>query len=93
VCPSHGGASPQVRAAADHRQEELAVITSIRRTLGVSGPVENPLTEILRLAGEACDWLAALRNRTQARLDSGQLDQWSETGRPWQSRSSSTSGH
>ncbi|UXY28574.1 hypothetical protein N8I87_19750 [Streptomyces sp. HUAS TT20] len=57
VCRKHGGASPQARAAAERRQVE-GQARSLLAELGVA-PVEDPLAQLLRLAGEVLAWQRA----------------------------------
>lgn len=54
VCRMHGGHAPQTKARADERQTE----EKVRKTLGRLQvvPVENPLLELQKLAGEAVAW-------------------------------------
>lgn len=51
VCRSHGGAAPQVRAAAARRLAEAEAAKSIADV--VVGPIENPLDALARIAAEA----------------------------------------
>jgi hypothetical protein len=80
VCRMHGGAAPQVAAAASRRAAEQEAERAIRRVLGDAKPVTNPLEAILQLAGESLAWLEALRDRAQERLTSGQLIYSTEHG-------------
>ncbi len=80
VCQSHGGMAPQVRAAAARRAETAALELAVRRELGTAAAIGNPLERILQLAGEVCEWLAALRDRAQERLDADRLIVASESG-------------
>jgi hypothetical protein len=54
----HGGAAPQVRAAAAERE----VDEQVRRTIGRldASPCENPLEALAQLAGEVLAWKDAL---------------------------------
>jgi hypothetical protein len=64
VCRKHGGNAPQVRAAAAERIVEQQVRRSLAR-LDVPA-VEDPFTELGKLAGQVVSWkdaLAALVNR------------------------------
>jgi hypothetical protein len=62
VCQSHGGAAPQVQAAALRRLAELDGRRELAR-LGVAGPVDNPLAVLGQLAGEARQWQEQLRDQ------------------------------
>jgi hypothetical protein len=80
ACRMHGRAAPQVKAAAQRRAVEQEATAAVRRVLGDAAPVDNPLAAILQLAGESLAWLAALRDRAQARLDDNTLTYSTETG-------------
>lgn len=56
-CRMHGGASPRARAAAERRQVEGQARTVLAE-LGVT-PVDDPLAQLLRLAGEVLAWQRA----------------------------------
>jgi hypothetical protein len=67
VCRTHGGAAPQVRAAAERRQAEAAA----RRVLAELSvePVTDPFTALMRLAGQVVSWqeaTAALVNELES---------------------------
>jgi hypothetical protein len=51
VCRSHGGAAPQVRAAAERRLAEQQAAASIADV--VVAPIENPLEALAQVAEEA----------------------------------------
>lgn len=61
VCIRHGGAAGQVRAAANVR----VVDTELRKMLGKLTPdtVDDPLTELMNLAGEVVAWKRLLAAR------------------------------
>lgn len=61
VCATHGGAAPQVRAAAAKRESEAEIRRALAR-LDVA-VVEDPLTELGRLAGQVVAWKDALAER------------------------------
>jgi hypothetical protein len=58
VCASHGGAAPQVRAAASRRVAEDEIRQGLAR-LDVE-PVGDPFTELSKLAGQVVAWKDAL---------------------------------
>jgi hypothetical protein len=58
VCRSHGGAAPQVRAAAARREAEAQVRRGLAR-LDVA-PIDDPLGELAKLAGQVVAWKDAL---------------------------------
>lgn len=61
VCRSHGGGAPQTRAAAAVRVAEAdALATMANMTIT---PVDDPLFELSKLAGEALAWRDLLRAR------------------------------
>lgn len=47
VCRSHGGAAPQVRAAASRRTLEAAALTEARRMVARAGVDDDPITHLL----------------------------------------------
>lgn len=57
VCRKHGGAAPQSKAAAVRRQVEVEA-RQVLAELGVPA-VEDPLAQLLRLAGEVLAWQRA----------------------------------
>ena len=59
VCRMHGGSAPQVRAKGRERAVEQKAQRALNRlaaTLGPAEPVENPLLELSKIAGEALRW-------------------------------------
>lgn len=64
MCRSHGGAAPQVLAAAAERREEARAAATLS-SLGEAAPVTDPLGSLLRLAGEVQAWLAVTRDRVE----------------------------
>lgn len=69
VCRTHGGSAPQVRAAAAERALDQRARTLLAELEIVA--VEDPLTELGRLAGEVVAWKNAMRERVG--LLNGQL--------------------
>lgn len=65
VCPSHGGAAPQVRAKAEERVAEEKLGKAMRRELArlEVNPVDDPLTVLSTLAGQALAFKDALAER------------------------------
>lgn len=61
VCRSHGGAAPQVRSAAARREAEQQVRRGLAR-LDVT-PIDDPLTELSKLAGQVVAWKDALAGK------------------------------
>lgn len=61
VCRMHGGAARQVRAAAAERLLDAEVRSTLAR-LDVD-PVDDPLTELSKLAGQVCAWRDAIAQR------------------------------
>lgn len=56
VCRVHGGRAPQVRAAAARNLAEAALTSALTKRLRDATPVNDPLGELRRLAGEAVLW-------------------------------------
>lgn len=56
VCKVHGGSAPQVRANAQQKLAEQAARRAFGRLKDVSTPVEDPLTELQKLAGDVVAW-------------------------------------
>ena len=74
VCRSHGGAAPQVRAAAAVRlAEEQGRAVLARLNLP---PVDDPLTELAKIAAEAVAWKDAMAGKvselTELRYKAGE---------------------
>jgi hypothetical protein len=65
VCTSHGGAAPQVRAKAAERVAEEKLDKAMRRELARLdvNPVDDPLTVLSTLAGQALAFKDALAER------------------------------
>lgn len=61
VCRKHGGGAPQVRAAAATRLAEQEIRRGLAR-LDVE-PVEDPFTELSKLAGQVVAWKNALADK------------------------------
>ncbi len=62
VCVAHGGRAPQVKAAAARRVAEAEVTAAAERYARTAGPVDDPLSALLAVAGEITgfkDYLAA----------------------------------
>lgn len=68
VCTSHGGAAPQVRAKAAERVAEQKFDDTMRRELARLDvePVDDPLTALSLLAGQAVAFKDALAERVNA---------------------------
>jgi hypothetical protein len=64
VCENHGGAAPQVRAAAERRLAERAALRRLDQ-VGVR-PIQNPLTALAELAEEAVALKSVLAQRVAA---------------------------
>ena len=79
VCRMHGGTSPQVKAKVAEKRIEAEVSAALER-LGNVAPVENPLAELLQIAGEARAWLSLIRDRAAALIDADTLTSWSSEG-------------
>lgn len=56
VCKMHGGFAPQVRAKAARNVAAQAARRAFGRLVDVSSPVEDPLTELQKLAGDVVAW-------------------------------------
>lgn len=74
VCVAHGGAAPQVRAAAAAREAESrgrAVLARLNLP-----PVDDPLTELAKIAAEAVAWKDAMAGKvselTELRYKAGE---------------------
>lgn len=65
VCPSHGGSAPQVRAKAEERVADQEFNKAMRRELArlEVDPVDDPLTVLSMLAGQALAFKDALAER------------------------------
>lgn len=76
VCKNHGGSSPQAIAGAKARELEEATQAAARVAWALQGegPVEDPLGELARLAGEVVAWKDFVRDQV-ATLD-GILTYW-----------------
>lgn len=69
VCAWHGGGASQVRAAANRRLADEALM---RKAAGLVGePVDNPLAELANLAGRARAFMELMEERVQTLLDGG----------------------
>ena len=77
VCYHHGGAAPQVRAAAEQRLQAERIQASAAATLAHKGisPVEDPLEELGRLASASKALMVALGARVNALQDLEHFDQ------------------
>lgn len=71
VCATHGGSAPQVKAAAAARVAEAEVRRGLAR-LDVA-PVDDPFTELSKLAGQVVAWKDALAGKVN-RLTGGGCD-------------------
>lgn len=78
VCDRHGGKSPQAKAAAARRDVEDKARAELVRRWQVNGeqPVDNPLAELARVAGEIVGFKDLLRDQVQAL--NGLLTYWTE---------------
>lgn len=78
VCKLHGGASPAALAKAREKAVERAAAAELRQRwqAGDERPIEDPLTELARLAGEA----VAFKDYLRAQVDEldGALTYWTE---------------
>lgn len=61
VCRSHGGAARQIRQAAARRTTEAEALAALAQ-MDVQ-PVDDPLSELAILAGEALQWKRLLKDR------------------------------
>jgi hypothetical protein len=68
VCYHHGGAAPQVRRKAAARVAQAKLEESVAKTLArlEVAPVENPLTELSKVAGQIVAWKDVLAERVNA---------------------------
>lgn len=64
VCRTHGAGAPQVRAAAAGRVLDATVRATLTRL--DAPPVDDPLTELSKLAGQVLSWRDALAERVDA---------------------------
>lgn len=69
-CPRHGGALPNVKAAAEARRIALEVGKAMER-MGMPKPVDNPLRELQKLAGEVLQWKDVCREHLHDLKDMG----------------------
>lgn len=76
VCGRHGGSTPAARSLAAARDLEERTRAAARTAWGIGGeqPVDDPLAELAKLAGEIVAWAAYLRDRV-TQLD-GILTYW-----------------
>lgn len=65
VCPNHGGRSPQALVGAASRALDIEARRVLAERWAVEGeqPVEDPLRELARLAGEIVGWKDYLRGK------------------------------
>lgn len=62
----HGGSAPQVKAKAQERvaeEEARRTLGKLSRVLGPAEPVQNPLLELSKIAGEALRWKQVIAER------------------------------
>ena len=71
VCAMHGGAAPQVRAKAAKRLVEHEAASTLER-LGQAEPLADPISALLRLAGE----IGAFRDILRERLADLHDEEW-----------------
>lgn len=66
VCKAHGGSAPQVRANAKQNLVAQAARKAFGKLTDVSTPVEDPLTELQKLAGDVVAWKEYLAGKIAA---------------------------
>lgn len=76
VCRMHGGAAPQVRAAAERRTAEAEVTAAADRYAQTAAPVADPLSALLALAGE----IVGFKNYLAARVAEMRAEAWRYAG-------------
>lgn len=77
VCRHHGGAAPQVRAAAERRQAETAMMQRAERlALRNARPLDDPVGELARLGGQ----IVALSDAIAEMTDGRGLEELAATG-------------
>lgn len=61
VCTSHGGAAPQVKAAASRERARREILQA--RDILDAQPITDPLRALQQLAGQVVEWMNALAER------------------------------